>query len=109
LTLAVLDDWHTAPVDARVRATLGLLEKVTLDPAGVRPDDTNAVRAAGVSDAGISEALHVSFAFNLITRLADAFGWHVPAPEDFERDARFLLRRGYRLIRPISRRALASS
>ena len=106
-TQAVLNDWHTAPVDARVRAALGLLEKVTLDPGGIHPDDVHAVRAAGVSDAAISEALHVCFAFNLIDRLADAFGWHVPTREEFERDATFLLRRGYRLIGPISRRALA--
>jgi alkylhydroperoxidase family enzyme len=56
---------------------LGFLEKVTLAPDTVTPSDAQAVRVAGVSDQAFSDAMHVCFSFNLIDRLADAFGWHV--------------------------------
>ena len=103
---AVLGEWRTAAVDARIRATLGLLEAMTLRPHAIRPDEVEAVRTAGVSDVAIKDALHVCFAFNLIDRLSDAFGWHVLAREEFDRNAGFLLRFGYRLVGPVSWRAL---
>jgi alkylhydroperoxidase family enzyme len=103
---AVLAEWRTAAVGARVRATLGLLEAVTLRPGAIRADVVDAVRAAGVSDAAIMDALYVCFAFNLIDRLADAFGWHVLGREEFDRNAGFVLRFGYRLVAPVSWRAL---
>jgi hypothetical protein len=58
-----------------------------------------------VSEAAIQDALHVCFAFNLIDRLADACGWHVPDRGEFDRGAAFLLRFGYRLVAPVSWRA----
>jgi hypothetical protein len=91
-----------------VRATLGLLEKVTLTPEQVQPIDADAVRAEGVSDQAISDALHVCFSFNLIDRLADAFGWHVQTVDEFGKDATALLKRGYTMIGPVRKRALAS-
>jgi alkylhydroperoxidase family enzyme len=69
----VLEDWRTAPIEEPLRAMLGYLEKVTRAPGEVGPEDADAVRAAGVSDAAIEDALGVCFGFNLIARLADAF------------------------------------
>lgn len=89
-------------------ATLALLEKVTLAPDRLRPEDVDAVRETGVSEQAISDALHVAFGFNLIDRLADAFGWHVQSPEAFRKDAAFLLKKGYELIGPVRKRALAA-
>jgi hypothetical protein len=91
-----------------LRATLGLLEKVTLRPDEIEPADVQAVRAAEVSDAAIEDALRVCFSFNLIDRLADAFAWHVQTAEQFGKDATFLLKKGYDLIPPVRRRALAA-
>jgi hypothetical protein len=91
-----------------VRATLGLLEKVTLSPEQVQTIDADAVRAEGVSEQAISDALHVCFSFNLIDRLADAFGWHVQTVDEFGKDATALLKRGYTMIGPVRKRALAS-
>jgi alkylhydroperoxidase family enzyme len=54
---------------------LGYLEKMTLRPAELRPDDAAAVRAAGVSDEAMADAVFVAGYFNLITRLADSFGF----------------------------------
>jgi len=87
---------------------LGLLEKVTLTPEQVQPADADAVRARGVSDQAISDALHVCFSFNLIDRLADTFGWHVQTVDEFGKDANALLKRGYTMIGPVRKRALAS-
>ena len=90
-----------------MRATLGLLEKVTLAPEGVGRAEIEAVQSAGVSDQAISDALHVCFSFNLIDRLADAFGWHVQTADEFGKDAKVLLKRGYQMIGPVRKRALA--
>ena len=91
-----------------MRTTLALLEKVTLTPDDVGPGDVEAVRAEGVSDQAISDALHICFCFNLIDRLADAFGWHVQTADEFDKDANFLLKKGYELIGPVRKRALAT-
>jgi len=104
----VLEDWRSAPLEPKLGAAIGLLEKVTLTPDEVGPADIQAVRTAGVSDQAVSEALHVCFCFNLIDRLADAFGWHVQTAEQFDKDASFLLKKGYQLIGPVRKRALAA-
>lgn len=55
---AVLTDWQTAPVDEKLRATLGFLQELTLCPTGVSVADVDRVRAAGVSDqARLADAL----------------------------------------------------
>ena len=95
----MLADWRTAPIDEELRATLGLLEKVTVAPVEVRPADIEAVRARGVSDAAIEDALSVCAYFNPIDRLADAFAF-TPMSEVLGREgllaheAKFL-ERGY--------------
>jgi alkylhydroperoxidase family enzyme len=94
---AVLADLERAPIDERLRATLRFLRKVTLEPEGLTADDMHAVLAAGVSPSQIEDALAVSFAFNVIDRLADTFAFHVPGPEGFAASARRLLGRGYRV------------
>jgi alkylhydroperoxidase family enzyme len=95
----VLADWRTAPIEPGLRATLGLLEKVTLRPTRVAPDDIAAVRAAGVSDEAIEDALAVCAGFNLIDRLADAFAFtpisHVLGADGLLRHEAAFLERGY--------------
>ena len=95
----MLADWRTAPVEPGLRATLGLLEKVTLRPAEVGPADVAEVRAAGVSDEALEDALAVCACFNLIDRLADVFGFtpisHVLGAEGLLRHEAAFLERGY--------------
>jgi len=62
----------------------------------VDADDIRVLLAAGVSREQIEDALAVCFAFNIIDRLADAFGFFIPGPEAFEAGAKYLLARGYR-------------
>ena len=92
---AVLKDWRTAPVNERLRSTLGFLEKVTLSPAEVSSEDINALRAAGVSDRAIEEALYVCFAFNVMDRLADAFNFDLPTAQGLRRYGRLSQWLGY--------------
>ena len=92
---AVLRDFRSAPVSDRAKATLAMLEKLTLAPETFGAADVQAVRSAGVSDAAIEDALHVQAAFNTIVRIADAFDFHVPDAEGFRAAARMLLKRGY--------------
>jgi uncharacterized peroxidase-related enzyme len=96
---ALLADLDTATIPAHIeaplRATLLMLGKLTREHA-VDADDMRAVLAAGASRQQIEDALAVCFSFNVIGRLADAFGFFVPGPEAFEAGAKYLLARGYR-------------
>jgi uncharacterized peroxidase-related enzyme len=92
---AVLADLGSAPIEEGLRATLGMLGKLTSEGA-VSADDIRAVLSAGVSDQQIEDALAVGFAFNTTDRLANAFAFEVLSQEGFEAGAKYLLRRGYR-------------
>lgn len=61
-----------AGADPRLAATMDLLEKVTLQADEVDSGDIAAVRAAGVSDAAIRDALYVCFVFNAVNRIVNA-------------------------------------
>ena len=91
-------DWRTAPVDERLRATLGFLAKMTLRPDELGRPDADAVRAAGVSEEALIDAIHVCALFNIIVRLADSLGWDVPPDEAFRSRAEGMLEGGYELL-----------
>jgi uncharacterized peroxidase-related enzyme len=94
---AVERDWRTAPVSPELRATLGFLAKLTLRPDEVTRADADAVRAAGVSDEALVDAIHVCALFSMIVRLADSLGWDVPSFEEFSARADSMLATGYSL------------
>ena len=102
---AVCRDWRAAPVDGRLRATLGFLETLTLDPGALGPADADAVRAAGVSDAALVDAIHVAALFSMIVRMADALHFEVPPYESFVARADMMLADGYDLDRHAGSRA----
>ena len=91
----MLADWRTAPLEPKLRATLGFLEKLTLAPADVRPADVAPLRAAGVSDEAIEDAIQVCVLFNIYDRLADSLGFHLPGPDGYAASGRSLMKRGY--------------
>lgn len=91
----MLDDWRTAPIDERLRVTLGFLEKLTLRPEAVGPADVRPLRDAGVTDAAIADAIRVCTLFSMISRIADALDFDLPTPEGYMASARTLLKRGY--------------
>jgi alkylhydroperoxidase family enzyme len=67
----VLDDYESAPIDARLRETLRFLETLTLEPAKV---DASRAFDAGVSREALRDAAYVAATFSVITRFADAIG-----------------------------------
>jgi alkylhydroperoxidase family enzyme len=84
-------------VDERLRATLGFVEKLTLRPNELDRADAEAVRAVGVSDEALVDAIHVAVLFNMIVRLADSLGWDVPSFDEFSARADAMLASGYAL------------
>ena len=54
---AVLADWRTAPINEKLRATLGFLQKLTLYPTDVTSVDIEPMRIAGVSEQAIEDAI----------------------------------------------------
>ena len=93
----MLDDYTTAPIDAKLRATLALLQKMTLDHEHITPADVRPALDAGVSKRAIEDALEVAFLFNIYDRLADSMDWDVPSREVgyYQAVARRLITRGY--------------
>ena len=55
------------------------------------------MRAAGVSDEALVDAVHVCAFFSMIVRLADSLGWDVPSFEEFSARADSMLATGYTL------------
>jgi uncharacterized peroxidase-related enzyme len=99
LVEAVLNDWHKAPVNPQVRAALGLLEKLTLEPEKVTSADVERVRTTGVREQAIEEAIQVCALFNIINRLADAFDFDPmrdAEPEIVTKAAKMMLKYGYK-------------
>jgi alkylhydroperoxidase family enzyme len=95
----VLANHRTAPIEPPLapglRATLDLLQKVTLAPGEVTSRDVDAVRAAGVSDEAVEDALTVCACFNLIDRVADSLGFDCPPVELHAAYAERFLEEGY--------------
>lgn len=91
-------DYTTAAIDEKLRATLALLEKMTLQPEKLGPEDVRKVLALGVTKQAIREAMHVAYLFNIYDRLADTMGWHVPEDQSgfWASSAKMLLKRGYK-------------
>ncbi len=88
-------DWRTAPLRPELAATLVFLEKLTLRPEELGPADADAVRAAGVTDDALRDAVTVCSLFSMIVRLADSFGWDVPDWESLKLRAPAMLEGGY--------------
>ena len=68
---------------------------MTLRPHRVTRDDVAVVRAAGVADAAIEDALAVCACFNLIDRVADSLGFDLPEREIHAAYAERFLLEGY--------------
>ena len=93
----MLEDFESARIGERLRATLRFLRKMTLEPGALTPADARAVLATGVDKAALADAIHVAYLFNVYDRLADSMGWHVPDPAAgfYRSAAKRLLTQGY--------------
>jgi alkylhydroperoxidase family enzyme len=93
-------DWRNAPVAEPVRATLGFLEKLSLRPDALTAGDAEAVISAGVRREALIDAIHIAALFNMIVRLADSFGWHVPRRDEPTAVSEARLASSYALLTP---------
>jgi uncharacterized peroxidase-related enzyme len=100
VTTDQLDHWREAS-DAdfppRVRAAFALLETLTLSPSQLTPADVTAVRATGMSEAGIVDLLYLTFLFNAVNRMANALDYEWDTEATAQKIAAILNRTGYRL------------
>jgi uncharacterized peroxidase-related enzyme len=92
-----LRSWREQHFEPRLAAGLELAEKVTLSPDQVSRDDIARAHAAGLSDAAIIDVFYVAFVFNLINRVANAFGFDWGGAANAQRGAAILNRMAYRV------------
>jgi hypothetical protein len=69
---------------------------MTLRPDELGPADVQPLLRAGVSPAGVVDALYVGFLFNTIDRIADSLGFLSVTSEEYGKSADRLLKHGYR-------------
>lgn len=74
---------------------LGFLEKLTLRPQAIGTSDVQPLRAAGIHDQAIEDAIYMCAFFNIIDRIADALHFNVPSTEMFAYRAGVTLKNGY--------------
>jgi hypothetical protein len=79
-------------------ATLSLIEKLTFAPNQVGSEDVAKLRAEGLADRAIADAIYICAGFNIINRVADALGVQVPPPKVFVRGVKFSRIFGYKLL-----------
>src|SRR5690242_15301691 len=94
---AVLADWHTAPIDGKLRGMLGFLEKLTLRPDELVAEDVAELRRLGWPDEAIEKAIYVCFCFSVMDRLADALGFQLTSERGLKWVARILLGPSYKI------------
>jgi uncharacterized peroxidase-related enzyme len=98
-----IDVNNSRSIRPEVAAVLPLLEKVTRTPDQVKSSDVDAVRAAGVPDEGIVDALHVNLVFNIMNRLANAFDFSWDSEQHVRVGAQVIHRINYRFPRILMR------
>lgn len=71
---ALMDDYHTAPVDPEMKQLLSFAEKLARDASQMSPDDIASLRSAGFSDRAVLDAAHVAGFFSYMNRVVQALG-----------------------------------
>jgi alkylhydroperoxidase family enzyme len=77
---AVAQDWRQAPLTPLNRALCAFATKLTRHQQEMRPGDLDTLRAHGLDDRAVHDAVQVIAYFNYITRIADGLGVE---PKDF--------------------------
>jgi uncharacterized peroxidase-related enzyme len=97
VTPQVIEEREAGVFGPQVAAMVELIDKVTREPERLTSEDVDEVRDAGVSDEAIADGLAICFAFNLVNRLADAFGYSWTSETHRSQGAESLVRFGYRV------------
>jgi alkylhydroperoxidase family enzyme len=72
--LAILHDYRNAGLEPEEVAVMSLAEKVTLDAQSVTPEDIEALRGHGLTDAEILDVVLAASARNFFSKALDAVG-----------------------------------
>jgi len=89
-------DDEPAERDPKLRALLGIAEKVRVDGRSVTADDIAQARAAGADDRAIHDTVLIAAAFCMFNRYVDGLDTITPDdPLQYERHARNLAENGY--------------
>lgn len=88
-------DYRTAALSPELIATLVFIEKMTRTRGELTAADAQAALDAGVTRQALTDAAAVATLFNIIARYADALGFAIPTPDEFDKSAKMLLKRGY--------------
>ncbi|WP_414942795.1 carboxymuconolactone decarboxylase family protein [Amycolatopsis sp. cmx-11-51] len=92
---AALTDYRTAPISDPLRATLTVLETVTLRPDELEGGQIRTALAAGATRQQLEDAAAVAAVFNIVTRYANALDFAIPTDAEFDKAAGMMLKRGY--------------
>ena len=71
---AVLQDYGTAPIDAREKALFAFIDKMNRNSSVLRQQDVDEAKAAGWSDEALYDAITVCALFNFYNTWIDATG-----------------------------------
>lgn len=67
-------DWRTAGLDPPTKALLEYVDRLTRSPASVGAADIERLRASGLDDRAVTDAVQVCSFFNYINRIAEGLG-----------------------------------
>ena len=71
---AVLQDYRTAPIDAREKALFAFIDKMNRNSSVLRKEDLDEAKTAGWSDEALYDAITVCALFNFYNTWIDASG-----------------------------------
>ncbi len=94
---AVVDRGDGADVRPDLAAMTAFLRRLSDDPDAVSATDVATLRAAGITDDAVREAVHAAVLLEVCNRVNTALGVDALDPEGNRRAAAMLLRRGYEL------------
>lgn len=93
---AVHDDYTSAPVSDKLRALLDVATRVQQGGQNVRPEDVQAARAHGATDADIHDTVLIAAAFCMFNRYVDGLAaWTPDDPAAYDRMGAMLAAEGY--------------
>jgi len=95
--LAILHDYRNAGLEPEEVAVMSFAEKVTLNAHSVSPEDIQALRGHGLTDAEILDVVLTASARNFFSKALDGVG---AEPDAAFRDLEADLREGLALGRP---------
>lgn len=90
---------HITGISSQMKALLIFAEKLTRSPADMSIDDINFLKARGISEQTIEDAINVVSLLNYLNRLVDAFGVE-GNPEYFKIVGNALANNGYAALIP---------